>query len=122
MLPFNITLKQAYVLRQLSRAEYIHPSDLAEMLFCDRPTAAVVIRNMEKQKWVERETDPEDRRRFRIRISRQGRAKLKSLEGAKGPGFNPLGCLTKAEAQQLDDLLGRVLAHMREKIAKKKRV
>ncbi|MFN2285956.1 MAG: hypothetical protein ACK2UQ_16200, partial [Anaerolineae bacterium] len=44
LVPYKITLKQAYVLRQLTKREYLYPSDIASMLYCDRPTATVIIR------------------------------------------------------------------------------
>ena len=64
LVPFGITLKQVYVLRQLVRREFLYPSKIAEMLFCDRPTATVVIRNLGKQGWVVREKDEQDRRKY----------------------------------------------------------
>ena len=30
------------------KTEYLLPSQIADMLYCDRPTASVIIKNMEK--------------------------------------------------------------------------
>jgi len=51
----RMTLKQHFVLLQLTKNEFLYPSHIAEMLFCDRLTATVVIKNMEREKWITRQ-------------------------------------------------------------------
>jgi DNA-binding MarR family transcriptional regulator len=50
------------------------------MLFCDRLTATVVIKNMEKQGWVRRDMDPDDSRRIKVTIESGGRTKLEDIK------------------------------------------
>ena len=116
LVPYKITLKQQYVLGQLSKKDFLYPSQIADMLFCDRPTASVIIKNMEREKWVKREKDMENAKQIRIYITEEGRQKLASLKGISGPEdmarYDPLQCLTIEERNQLDVLMTKVLSHI----------
>jgi DNA-binding MarR family transcriptional regulator len=107
--PHGITLKQLYVLRQLARREFLYPADIAEMLFADRPTVTVMLQGMAAKRWVVRETDLENRKRIRVRLTDAGRAKLDAVAHAESaPAGDPLAVLTEAERAELDRLLTRV--------------
>lgn len=109
LIPYKITLKQSFVLKQLDGKEYLNPSQIAGMLFCDRPTATVILKNLEREGWVKREKDTENGKQFRIAITPEGREKLDSIRGLIGDGlFDPTGCLTAQENEQLDSLLNKV--------------
>lgn len=84
--------------------------------FCDRPTATVIIRNMEKQGWVSREPDEQDRRQVRVVITAAGRARLDELAQVdrQGEEFDPLGCFDEAEIAELDRLLGKMNEHLKQ--------
>ena len=118
LVPFGITLKQVYVLRRLVRREFLYPSKIAEMLFCDRPTATVIIRNMEKQGWVTRRQDDQDRRQVRVMITEQGKDKLGEI--ARSPWsdlerqFDPLGCFSEHEVAELTRLLAKLNKHLEQ--------
>lgn len=116
LVPHKITLKQQYVLGQLARKDFLYPSQIADMLFCDRPTATVIIKNMEREQWVRREKDMENAKQVRIYITEEGRQKLATLKGISGPEdmdrYDPLKCLTDEERQQLDALMSKVLSHI----------
>jgi DNA-binding MarR family transcriptional regulator len=121
MVPYNITLKQLYVLGQLEKRAFLYPSQIAEMLFCDRPTATVVIKNMEKHGWVERQRDPQDRRQMRIMVTGQGRDKLAEIKRSRPASLvDPLACFSAEEIGELDRLLARLNQHL-EKTKKEKR-
>ena len=112
----DITLKQSFVLRQLDRRAFLLPSQIANMLFCDRPTATVIIRNLEKRGWVERQTDDRDRRQKRVTITVKGRAKhaevTQHVWSSMSSAFDPLGCLTEGEKQTFERLLAKVDDHL----------
>ena len=118
VLPHGVTLKQLYVLRQLDRKGVLNPSEIAKMLFCDRPTATVVIKNMEKQGWVKRKLDPNDYRRIMVTLDKKGQVKLKDvvqvLPDSKGPSFDPLSCFTRSEKGQLNKLLAKLNQHLQK--------
>jgi DNA-binding MarR family transcriptional regulator len=96
----------------------LYPSQIAEMLFCDRPTATVVIKNMEKQGWVERQRDAQDRRQVRVRISGQGRDKLAEIRRSREKGqVDPLACFSAKEVAAFDRLLVKLNQYFSETIA-----
>ena len=120
VLPYGITLKQFYVLRQLKRKGVLNPSEIADMLYCDRPTATVVIKNMEKQDWVKRELDPDDSRRIRVTLKPIGQAKMKEivrkLTDSQKESFEPLSCFTSREKEQFTKLLAKLNLHLKEQV------
>lgn len=117
---YGITLKQYSLLGTLSRKEYLHPSDIAEQLFCDRPTATVILTNMEKSGWLIRERDPDNGKRQRIYITDAGRQKKEEI--ASDPekpenAFDPEACFTEEEREifiRLLDKLEKHLSHLPE--------
>lgn len=116
LLPHKITLKQQFVLKQLSKKDYLYPSQIADMLFCDRPTATVIIKNMEREKWIRREKDNENGKQIRIAITELGRNKIdlleKSFELSESNEFDPLSCLSEDEKTQLDNVLTKVISYI----------
>ncbi|MFZ5353418.1 MAG: MarR family winged helix-turn-helix transcriptional regulator [Bacillota bacterium] len=116
MLPHKITLNQHYVLKQLSKQDFLYPSQIAEMLFCDRPTATVVIKNMEREGWIKREKDPENAKQTRVNITAEGTLKLEAVEkDIRTSGYHtmdPLECLTTHEKEELDKLLTKIKKYM----------
>jgi DNA-binding MarR family transcriptional regulator len=116
--PFGITLKQLCVLRQLDRREYLYPRKIAEMLYADRPTATVILRNMEKRGWVTRRQDDQDRRQVRVMITEQGREKLDEITRSPWSDlarqFDPLACFSAHEVAELTRLLAKLNAHLEQ--------
>lgn len=116
LVPHKITLKQQYVLNQLSRKDFCYPSQIADMLFCDRPTATVITKNMERNNWIRREKDTENRKQVKIYITEEGHLKLaemkNSAKSADSKEYDPLACLTEDEKNQLDFLLTKVLSYI----------
>ena len=114
--PFGVTLSQYEVLRELKMRGTLYPSDIAEMLFCDRSTATVVIRNMEKKGWVERKIDAADHRRFHVTLSAAGLEKLQEVPwdtpAFRQIRFKPTACFSKEEKEQFVSLLAKLNAHL----------
>ncbi len=111
----GVSLKQFHLLRQLERAEYLYPADIADLLFCDRPTATVVIGNLEKAGWVERARDRENGKRVRISLTDHGREKLEEVRAdPERPEnrFDPVACFSAEEKAQLDALLTKLAKHL----------
>ena len=120
LLNHGITLKQIFLLNQLDREAFLYPSRIAEMLFCDRPTATVVINNMEAQGWITRERDPDDRKRVRVCITAAGREKRAAIAAAGGDNtFDPLACLSTAEQTELEKLMSKLNQHLAQLNEKK---
>lgn len=110
--PHGITLKQQYVLRQLAKIDYLYPSDIAVMLFSDRPTTSVILDNLEKQGWIRREKDSENRKFLRIAITPAGTAKLQELAALQPVPFDPLACFSEEEIRQFETLLAKLNKHL----------
>ena len=112
--PRGITLKQLYVLRRLEKTGTLSPSRIAELLFCDRPTATSILNTMKRYGWIESAKDPKNRRHHLIRLSPAGREKLASLEGfTLDPDFDPMGCFTESEREVFTELLRKLHHHMK---------
>jgi DNA-binding MarR family transcriptional regulator len=91
------------------------PADIADLLFCDRPTATVVIGNLEKAGWVERARDRENGKRVRISLTDHGREKLEEVRAdPERPEnrFDPVACFSAEEKAQLDALLTKLAKHL----------
>ncbi len=117
--PFGINLKQFFTLLQLTKRDFLHPAEIAEMLFCDRPTATVIINNMVKHGWLIREKDPKNKKRIRVMITNKGREKYlsipKSIYKVGQTSFEPLACFSDEEKKRLAQLLAKLNTHL-EKI------
>ncbi len=116
LVPHGITLKQQFVLKQLTNKPFLYPHQIADMLYCDRPTASVIIRNMIKNNWIYKVKDEENKKQYRISITEAGMVKYKSLNGASGKEdmdrFDPLKCLSVEEQQQLEKIISKVLKNL----------
>jgi DNA-binding MarR family transcriptional regulator len=109
------TLKQVYLLRKLRESGPLQPSAIADMLYCDRPTASVIIANLEKRGLVSRERSKEDGRRRLISLTASGEKELDRLVllDPGRPAFDPTACLDDAEKTELERLLQKVREHMK---------
>lgn len=109
------SIQQYYVLKQLVRREFLRPSDIATELYCDRPTATVVIRNLVSAGWVLTVPDPEDRRQRQVRITEAGRSTFEAAEKIVAEAWaalDPLSCLTEDEARRLLSTLRNMEKHI----------
>ena len=115
LLKYGVNIKQATLLALLRERGHVHPAEIAEAFFCDRPTATSLIDTLARHGWVEREPDPVDGRNVRILLTAAGRAKLASLPEDASRNhpqpIDPLACLSDPEREQLDRLLARVAEH-----------
>ncbi len=108
LLPHNITLKQTYLLKQLIRVDFLYPAKISELLFCDRPTASVIIGNLVKNGWVQKDHDPENKKRVRISITLLGAKKVNQVLEAGYQGdksLDPKTILTEQEIKILEGAL-----------------
>ena len=99
--------KAVFLLAALDRHPF--PAELAAALALPPPTVSHMVRQMEALGYLEREVDSDDLRRFRLRLTRSGRAALDHGQGCvKGALQRHLGCLSTAESHEFSRLL-RVL-------------
>src|SRR5262245_35489281 len=76
--PHGITPKQIYLLRQLQRRT-LTPSEIATMLYADRPTATSMLGTLERAGWITRRRDPDNGKRVLVDIAPAGVAKLQAV-------------------------------------------
>lgn len=114
---FGVTVPQFNALVQLDRYGELNPSQIADLLFSDRPTTTVVIKNLERRGWVERDRDEANRKYVVIRITEAGKDKLRELREAEESqcgDFEPLSCFTEEELSQLQAMLDKLILHFRD--------
>jgi len=109
LLPHNITLKQTYLLKQLIRVDFLYPAKISELLFCDRPTASVIIGNLVKNGWVQKDHDPENKKRVRISITLLGAKKVNQVLEAGYQGDKSLDHKTILTEQEMKILEGALI-------------
>lgn len=102
---FGITLQQYRILKILARKEFLYPSEIADTLFCDRPTATVIIKNLQKKNWVRRERDQNNGKQIMIRITSDGLIKFRETRRVADRLFNQGKIFSDRELQQLNKLL-----------------
>jgi DNA-binding MarR family transcriptional regulator len=86
------------------------------MLFCDRPTASAILRNLERKAWISRERDAANRKYRLVRLAEAGAAKLVELRTQspfENDAFDPLGCFDAPEVAQLEHLLAKLHEHLK---------
>jgi DNA-binding MarR family transcriptional regulator len=112
----GLTLNQYYILKQLSRKDYLNPSEIAEMMFCDRPTATVIIDNLKKYGFITKEKDAEDGKRIQVRITQAGVEQERKCETAltEQIKFDPLACFSKEEQDIFEELLMKLHHHIKD--------
>jgi DNA-binding MarR family transcriptional regulator len=64
------------------RAQPLKQHELAELLVVNRATAGAVIERLQRNGWVRRKVDAEDRRALRVHLTDEGIAKLKEVRTA----------------------------------------
>lgn len=112
----GITLKQFRILQCLSSADFLYPSDLAEAIYADRPTVTVILNNLEKQGWITRQQNPENKKMIQIRITNDGLLKKEGVEIAlfdKSKDFSATSCFTPKELEQFHYLLNKLYHHFK---------
>jgi len=106
---YNLTHSQFFVLMAVIEFEGLQPSRLAEKSYIDRATVTGIIDRLERDEWVRRQRDAEDRRTLRIYLS----PKAKKYKNEFVAIFNEINGsfkdrFTDEEWQQLQYLLGKL--------------
>ncbi len=112
--PFGLSPKHAYVLRQLAAGGGMSPSGIAELVYADRPTTTSLLDTLERNGWITRQRNPDNRREVHVRITPTGRRKLASvpeeLWRSGKTRFDPEAGLAADERAELVRLLTKLQA------------
>lgn len=76
---FDVTVDQWLVLKNLSENELLSQTELASLVFKDNPTLTRIIDLLSKKGYVERVTNPQDRRSFQLHLTESGLLKVNEL-------------------------------------------
>tara|TARA_R110002095_G_scaffold173545_2_gene150917 strand:+ start:2051 stop:2506 length:456 start_codon:yes stop_codon:yes gene_type:complete len=85
LLPYGITFRQFQVIGWLVYEGPLSQVDLAERMMIEPPTLVRILDRMERDQWIKRESDPEDRRRKVVKV----------LPEAKPVWSQMVDCLTR---------------------------
>jgi DNA-binding MarR family transcriptional regulator len=112
----GISPKQIFVLRKLSEADGLNPSEIADLLHADRPTATVMIDTLARRGWIARHRSTADAKRVVVTLTPAGRRKLRSVperlwRSGRMP-VDPESCLSPDECAQLGRLIDRIHSHI----------
>jgi DNA-binding MarR family transcriptional regulator len=90
------------------KGDSLRVTDLAEILGVDTPTVTRKVQQLERDKMVVRQTDPEDRRVSRIRLTPAGRRTIERVRRARRAWLEQiLHDWDDEDLSALADLLGR---------------
>jgi len=121
---FDITIQQMALIGLARQRGAVSPSEAAEALFCDRPTASVIAKHCVWEGWLEKSRRPEDRRSHRLHLTGSGEELLDRIEASRlamGPVGDALDILSEAEALAFRAALEKVEARAMELYAEQRR-
>jgi DNA-binding MarR family transcriptional regulator len=109
--PLGISGRELSVLLLLQAREPESQQQAAERLQVDRTTMVALLDGLEAKGLVDREADPDDRRRNVVALTDEGRRTLeKALRASDKAERRLLGALDEPERAQLRAMLARVAA------------
>lgn len=115
LVTYDITIQQRSLLNELNKNEFLLPNEIVDYLHCDRPTASVIIKNLEKKDWVNRKKDEKNAKFHKILISEKGKKVLQDVNSSVQPlTISPFDMLTSEESDQLFYLLKKCEDRMNE--------
>jgi len=115
LLIYDITIQQMALLNELNKNDFLSPNEIADYLHCDRPTASVIIKNLEKKDWIYRRKDEKNAKYHKILISEKGKEILQRVNSSVSPlTISPFDVLTSKESDQLFYLLKKCEDRIKE--------
>ncbi|NJN54746.1 MAG: MarR family transcriptional regulator [Anaerolineae bacterium] len=110
-----LVLMSLYIHEQIEGRGMLNPSEISKWRGTSRNTISSLIRGLEDDGLIARHLDNEDRRKFNISLTTDGRAKVSQHAHkqfrAVGGCFNRL---SEAEQETLSDLLGKLSLNLEE--------
>ncbi|HGY08863.1 MarR family transcriptional regulator [Oceanithermus sp.] len=108
--PLGLRPEQVFILELIDRGLH-HPKEIADALQWDPPLLSHYLAKLEERRLIERELDPDDRRRTRITLSASGARRLERARAAwRDYTAETLEVLDPGEIETLRGYLRRLLA------------
>ena len=105
----KLTHGQFFMMVAIMEEEGQLPCELADKTSQDRATTTGLLDRLEKDGWIERRADPDDRRSLRIFLTQHGRNNKKNLlKLFEETNQKFLNCFTKEEWSQMQNFLSRL--------------
>jgi DNA-binding MarR family transcriptional regulator len=105
----GLEMKEFFLLGKLD--DHPHPADLARALLTPKPSITFMVKRMEEAGFVQRQTEADDLRRFRLTLTRSGRKAMEAARAIIDEAFGRrLARLATGERAEL----GRILARLSE--------
>ena len=102
------------LLNKLKKSEFLLPLEIADYLHCDRPTASVIIKNLEKKEFVYRKKDDRNAKYHRVYLSKKGLDYIEMVNKALPTlTISPFDVLTPEESEQMLMLLNKCCNRMK---------
>ena len=112
---FGLSIPEWRVMAVLGHFGPLTASEICERTAMDKVTVSRAVGRLIGQKWVKRETDPDDRRRSILKLTARGvRTHQKIVPIARGRETELAAALTKTERRDLDALLAKLQARASE--------
>jgi DNA-binding MarR family transcriptional regulator len=70
----RLSLSEVFALAELAETGQLSQQDLADRLGLEKSTVSRLAASLERRQWLSRERDPDNRRFYRLRLTRRGRA------------------------------------------------
>ena len=108
----DMTIDQGLVFLFLNEHPDLTQKEIAELVFKDNASMTRMINTMVQKKYLKRSMNNEDRRRYKIEITKKGKDVLETLPPIIHYNRNSsLKGITKNELKQLETILGKIRAN-----------
>ena len=105
----DMTIDQGLVLLFLNEHPDLTQKEIAKLVFKDNASMTRMINTMVIKKYLKRSMNNEDRRRYKIEITKKGKEVLETLPPIIHSNRNSsLKGITKNELSQLETILGKI--------------
>jgi MarR family transcriptional regulator, multiple antibiotic resistance protein MarR len=110
--PFSINPGAAILLEHVSRGVK-HPKELAQLLETVPPVVSALLSELEDKGLIQRQIDPEDRRRVQLTLSKAGKQLHDKIrERSQGLSGERLSKLSPDELQSLITIFRKILGNV----------
>lgn len=118
MRPLGVTRSQWWVVAQLARQEGVTQTELATLLEIGKVALGALVDKLEESGWVERRSDPADRRAKRIFLTDAAHRLIADMQAAaRHHNKDVLKGFTAAERRMLVDMLSRLRKNLRQSLS-----
>ncbi len=111
----DITVEQWVVLYIIHDGQGLSQVEITELAFKDAPTVTRIIDNLVKKGWVYRQVSAEDRRKFEIYTTSEGKAMVqKLLPTVMAIREQGIGNVSESDLRVFKRVLGRLIENFTE--------